>query len=61
MSPRMAATTSSSTVRAAIPINSRVTRLLLTRSAHGVENATSKAWMSSTPAVITHAMVAVLS
>ncbi len=61
MSPRTAATISSSTVSAAIPISSRVTRLLFTRSAHGVEKATNRAWTTSTAAVITQAIVAVLS
>jgi len=61
MSPRTAATTISSMVSATIPISSNETKVLFTRSAHGVESPTSSACINSTSAVISHAIVAVPS
>ncbi len=61
MSPRTAATTSSSTVSVTMPMSSRETKALFTRSAHGVESATSRAWINSTIAVTIQVIVAVPS
>ena len=61
MSPRTAAAMSNRTVSATMPMSSRETKVLFTRSAHGVENPTSRACINSTIAVTTHAIVAVPS
>ena len=61
MSPRTAATMSSSTVSVTMPMSSSETKVLFTRSAHRVENATRAAWIRSTRAVTSHAIVAVPS
>ena len=61
MSPRTAATMISSTVSVTMPMSSSETKVLFTRSAHGVESPTSSACINSTSAVISHAIVAVPS
>jgi hypothetical protein len=61
VSPRTAATMSSSTVRVTMPMSSRETKVLFTRSAHGVEPPTSSACSRSTRAVTSHAIIGVPS